>query len=747
MSKTNKTRKENTKKKKTFTPESSRPKKAGSEVARNVAATVKDMVTASKVVLDVVKLINDSSWYTKPLPFKVAANPGRLMSQTNVQQIENRAFNGAVVRCVDVGLAMPRLIDNEAIKQAAIRMYQDIRLNLKSNLPYTVEFVRSFLLNSIYQYAILVNTAKNITFCMKEVPDVPDWQELWRHRVPTNASYGAMETSQISWLAEENFPTSITEYNKLASLTQGTAIVPSTWKKFIDYYIGNVFINDDDGQATQYENITINTGINYAYNADTDSVEEAYVYDFADIDPTYAKNEYSRFVATYSMVIADLVKARPQGFDGMDINYYGVNDQPFVKSSTLHNILVNAYTSNEGVNENGYVRLDDFDDPDCDNLAKFMFMGGLSSASESGFRVINMVYKAKLPAGTIVPGGIYQGQKSSVTLAKDTILGIVLTSDISTDTYINSSVGEAGAGQTFPASSTGKTVWAAQASNPTGIGVTMTLSDGQAGATGTMIAASANPDYHTPSMAVGDKGYLCVPICVLDTDINAASDGKHVAVAYVETPATVSGLNTLNFSELSNWEYGILDLRNPLGYTDGLIWTKSKPVAPSSKEGTGAVKAQGTLTWYDSTDPRATQVAVNGGIVYTFAGTISLTASIATTSTSMFVDYNNLPYLYATGHGDGLKIRGISNLTNAVSPASALYIATSSAQVYLVDYTTGFDALNSIGSDQFDYHIPMYHKVAIHLSKDGGKTWEITTTGTDLIKESYLSYFFNIKEI
>lgn len=659
------------------------------------ATTVNPVVKGVRRILSLVRIWNDKSWYVKYGAITPAANYGRPMDPLFNTLIQDKATNGAINRYVDVHLSWGDYTSSSAFDTSMQQSYQLLRTQLKSNLPYTKNYLKAYVINSIALAIFAKSLERDIAWFNFTSPEFRDFQKMWTHRVYGSQSYGVTQLSDRGSLSAENWATTISLYNKAVLGTVTNVRIPESLAMFISHYFGSVFTDSADG-TNPAAIINVMENVPYAqYDKVTDSIVISQL-NVASLTVDQYINAVQELGTEFGMVIADLTNSNqlvPLLMADINNYAYGIAFDP-----SFCQALINGYTSNSAVTAKGFVRMDKIEGVD-DDLTQFLFLGSIDpSSSSTALRMEYMVLKYNSSADLTWSTQLLQETPRN-NFVSDKPIGIIVTTDIQSDTYVNVSTGTIPILQ-YPVNSNG----------------------------------SPSPNVNDQVSDINIRYNIDETNITLPQYINIANN----ATAYIFIPV------------------GMLSLTNPTRVLFGIGITATKTNGVFTVTDTIQSEIVGTddlinyTPKWESTKPWSTP----GG---TYTHTINYTISH-----QQFGNYLRVNIVMPSQSGV-LITSVLSRIGQEIQGAFQPYYLAAVMSItdvfaHLItpiannsfNIIQGYTGLSAFIADQFDLHLPIVNKnrISVNLAEDGQVTLSSETTQDPiLIKESYTPYYYNVYDL
>lgn len=742
---------------------------------------------------------NPKSWYVKYRDITPAANKNRPMEARFNKTITTNASNGSVAKFIELHLGWTDITNSFMWEQMITNSYQLLRLKLKSNLPYTRNFLSAYVHNAMQALIIAKQIERDVHWYNYSDPSCTNFQDMFMRRATQYGTFGVQKTD-IPKMYSLEWPETVTAYERLVS-TVGTNIrVAPSLTAFISHYFGSVFSTECDGFNDNYLILRMMEQEWAEYDSATDTIkmvplniEDLTIDDFA--------YRVMQLGIQFGMVISDLVNSEQYEsarLDSLDHYYYDV-----VYDETLLQAIRNGYTSKSAVTEQGYVRIDQSFGVE-DDLTQYIFMGALQPSSISGsdigdlsqvpaIRVLSMALKYDSDADLTWAGSYVQQivdaaeGESTIPLNAtfDAPFAVIVNTDIQEDVYAltNTEISYTGATQTGDglirnAYYDGFRVQMYDDENAL---VSDTATSGSAQETDpqTIVSVSATNLLNGKILGnftdmAGKTYYYYVPLYwysqTHQTDLVQNATALIALQIKVEVPAKITDTPTVSLSlefiqRRSMTESEQMDFDTWAEIDASLGATRLQTALSGAQNryaGIGTSSITGNMVPFVAS---VTPVQVKG-----FQFNITLTLAALQSQLLTLEGGNNIAYFVnlVTQQGSSTKINLGAYLKGWMSSAFAGYAsivqtgfkyelsgtAADNASIMTSTVTLGYLGLHSAVMQDINAYIPMYPKQTIHLRNVsiGPDTLssrnEITATvQLPLMKKEHMPYWYNIQDL
>lgn len=783
---------EKTQEQKTTNPNKNKKKKRKSTAqkwinALNTAGTIAGAISnigmpVANLAMQVAKVIkafrtNDKAWYTKYGSVDYARNENRPMDAIFNKSITANATMGAIPKHIDINVNWTGYSNTFMFDQVVRASYQDLRMQLRSNLPYTANKLKAYLVNAIAIAIMAKQLERDVQWNMFCDPKDRNFNKMWKVTNPAG-SYGAVALSPISYLSSDmssgyaEWSNTIAQYDVFASVYNSAIQLPESLGRFISHYFGSVFTDSSDDYNDQYIRLMIGS-VDWAdYDKITDTITYTTV-SLSSLSIDSLINLTNDLSIESGMITADLQKSSQLSASVItkfgNFIYEKVYDPGFLQA------LINAYTDPSAVTQYGYVRLDRMFGVE-DDLTQFVFTGGLqewpgyfnqpgstSKIEVPAITVVNMTIKFDSDSELHWPSGIFQSGTSNANTSYEVItqpFGIAIRTNMSSDVRVEANI----LGNTIPFYFNESPVplvdsaifnWVTD-TDPSSLTREINIVGGFAGDTVHLLVPIFSYQYQDYQ---NDKGSWKYDDWYADFTARVSAE-RSTPFTYANLfkssgEFTVTASNPGKPTKPYTW----LTCTTGTSITDKSKWVSTTAfIDPNNnvrlsygdaqeqfnllnfKDSTGA-----SITWDDAF--RFTLVNVGSGIEY------GLRITPKSASTQLQVN-GALP---STGRPNDrselispITHRGEWLLSGTYHIATISLVGIGSESPNKVSIYTGMSQLASYAADVFDYHLPMYARsnvsVSIYTSDNVTVNESVVTDGV-LLKESYIPYYYNILDL
>lgn len=400
---------------------------------------------------------NDRSWYEPGYSMTIPTNEDRPIdfSMVNLFNPSKSSLFGGIPKLSRLLVGGFDVIKSKSLHNTFDKVYQAIRDNLKTNMPYSENKLIQVLMNSANLYIIVKQMERRLGFTKFIDPQFKQFYDLWKRLDVRAYNYGVYSTQVNPWLDinSEEYSVTYDIYQKIASQVH-RFVLPSHLKDWIDHYLGSIFVLDDDVSNCKYCYVSVDSvkwididnqqqlsSVDISIN--DDSLNPRVVYDLLDDFFHDSLNE---------VIFSDFRKAvanskgiwKITGFtEGWmsDMDNYAPTP---IQDVGFKQALINAYTDNNAVDARGYVRLDRIAEAK-DDLTTYIFGGALFNEADlvdvygsKTFTVksLQVLIYADSSNTVTVPTSFIQRAYSSDNHVISDIVCFVLQTTVYTDRYI-----------------------------------------------------------------------------------------------------------------------------------------------------------------------------------------------------------------------------------------------------------------------------------------------------------------------
>lgn len=301
-------------------------------VTNTIPKVVQGGVKAAKGLIK--GIFNDPSFYNAWVNPMLAMNENRPVETQDLLRLSNLTTGMGVPYIIDTNFKFIDLTDNRAFNFACDKVYELIRNNLKSNLPYKVQEVRDYLISVIPIAIYAAELERSLTWYNFSDPKKPNLRKAFGKFVPgVGAGFG--NCSNISVCNDPDlYAYAVTRLNTLNELLANIRI-PERLGKFIKHYFSNVFA-DETGSNRQFYRVNVLSVPVIDYDNST-----SYTVNPLDINIDNLIDIVESIRSRFGLVIADIGK-----FDILPTISPIVQGNPTaIVDASLFNVLINAYST------------------------------------------------------------------------------------------------------------------------------------------------------------------------------------------------------------------------------------------------------------------------------------------------------------------------------------------------------------------------------------------------------------------
>lgn len=755
--------------------------------ALNTAGTIAGAISnigmpVANLAMQVAKVIkafrtNDKAWYTKYGPVDYARNENRPMDAIFNKSITTNATMGAIPKHIDINVNWTGYSNTFMFDQVVRASYQDLRMQLRSNLPYSANKLKAYLVNAIALAIMAKQLERDVQWNMFTDPKDRNFNKMWKLTNPAG-SYGAVALSPISYLSSDmssgyaEWSNTIAQYDVFASVYNSAIQLPEALGRFISHYFGSVFTDSSDDFNDQYIRLMIGS-VDWA---DYDKISDTITYTTVSLsslsidDLINLTNDLS---IESGMITADLLKSSQLSASVItkfgNFIYEKVYDPGFLQA------LINAYTDPSAVTQYGYVRMDRMFGVE-DDLTQFVFTGGLQEwdgySSQSGstskvevpaITVVNMTIKFDTDNELHWPSGIFQSGTLNPNTSYEIVnqpFGLAIKTSMSSDVRIEANI----LGNTVPFYFDESPVPLADAAifnwvtdtSPSSLVREINIVGGFASDTVYLLLPIFSYQYQDYQNEQGswkyDDWYACFTARVSS---DRSTPFTYSSIYKSSGEFTVTASNPGKPTKPYTW----LTCTTGKSITDKSKWVSTTAFIDPNNNARlsyGDVQQQFNLLKFTGSEGATiewenpfgfTLVNVGSGIEY------GLRIRPISASTQIQV-HGALP---STGRPNDISsmispitYRGEWLLSGTYHIATISLLGTGSESPNKVSIFSGMSQLASYAADVFDYHIPMFTssnvQVNIYTSDNVTVNESIQTDGV-LLKENYIPYYYNILDL
>lgn len=733
------------------------------------ASGVKDLVAYSKtratgtLLKGVAKvaigagltIFNDkSSWYEKFQDVTPAVNAGRPMDPIYVGPFSHDPTIGSVAKMAEVHVNWTGYSQSLAFKTAMNQYLRYTRDILRSNLPYGIDHISQFIVDSIFLTTALALKQRQLTFYRYNPSDFPDFYRIWNKELHEFNNVGLHPLYDVDYVADDNIAETIAKYNAIVDAISGQLVLPYTLSQFINYYFSNLYVADEDGCNAQYLRLTPHTmGCYFGRN-------EIQFMDVNSLSLDEILNLVSLYNTNYGVVASDVLKAGLVTTIGF--LHFEDLDQVIVHDQAILQAIINGYTDNPNDDANNhYIRLD-FLPTESDDLTTFLMLGIFNNENDPLYtptmQVASMEFKFLSNPDLQWDNDLFQYISDSATpeiITRDDF-SLVVRTDMTSLHSVNVQ---------------------ASGSNTRVIKLPGTVPEDVVG--GAYVGLTNATLSGTPVINPGMQFVSATMKARLCTD-------SATTTAFEECMNAVASGNNITITEAMNkysWDVYIpIAQANPSG---GSIWyyqktnRSLKPISYTrdslsfeSANSISMVMAEGKIWQASQVDSEGNPVILIGVSTGGLAGSESLLPGVhqavgismltslprVTVSDILTAQEYNLtarpevslpnrivkditsPETYSPGSYLPIKTTFIHLVDQALTGAAQAVVTTTVSSEVFVPNLAGFIA------DAFDFHIPMVSTIRNRIVVNG-EVQSDTIVGKSMLKEAYVPVFYNTQDL
>lgn len=646
---------------------------------------------------------NDEYWYNKLKKVTPAENTSRPMNPLANVDITKDPTMGSVMKQIDMYFDWIGIYESDAFNAICLDYLEQIRISLKSNLNYTIQEVKQYIVDAIALHIIGAQIKKQLQFRSYNTVDNPNLYQLLRRMPSHTGGYGVVSCQEIEYLTDANIANTIAKYDVAVDVHNKMVLLPKNLSEFIDHYFGLMFSSDKDDSNSQLIN-PILQNIEWILNDGT-----VQLLNTTSITPDNYLSLLNDFALRFGVITADLIKSQSGLTEGYLPHYAELKSDVYY-DNTLIQALINAYTDGSSIVSDNYIRLDYL--PDCsDKLTTYLFLGALQNKISNDFlniplfTSIGMSVKIQNSKDLEWQSGLTQGDEE---VFNNEYISINLQTEIVSDAYtFANTTGKANlvSGELYP-----------YTGDITSIAYTISKSNGTTNyALTNHFATQGTNSQHLNIVglltvvsivdpATGERMHLCQKFTGeasfgynRESQISLTPTSTYVAISQ----GNESGMH-IYLGEPANTKYTVSGDKQFVSYNITLYLTKQQ-----------------------------SNQFVDQGRVYSPVDLIILPDIDIITLSG--ISYTTSQYVYANA-----SFNNMSSLTSIIVTAEGIgaNISTNTGYVSLVPYMV----------DQLDFHIPIYNTFRTHVTIDDDPE-VVTIVSNDLVKESYIPFWYNIHDL
>lgn len=335
---------------------------------------------------------NDKIWYTAVQEIAIPDTADRPIQPGYNIDIVKAMEDGAVPRMYHANINLFKPYKILAWQHEMTNLWENLVNNLRRSYTYNVDDISAFMNNNIAYYILGKYLEKKIGFVKFSSPDYPTFRDDWITKYDQQVNYGMQYASKFDHLdptEPEGFSDSIDAWNITIELERNFLLPPNI-KKWIDHYIGSVFILDaEDTKNWKCIDVTP-LSVTLLDIVDGKLVERNILLRNLNYQ-WYLKELTDWFKATATMR-ADVNRAQVLSGDGTSTNVltlldtgwftsYDAYEPVLVKDPTFIQALINGYTRDTDLSDvfqRDMVRFDYLnEDGKGDPYTILLFAGGI----------------------------------------------------------------------------------------------------------------------------------------------------------------------------------------------------------------------------------------------------------------------------------------------------------------------------------------------------------------------------------
>lgn len=404
-------------------------------------------------------IFNDPSWRNAygfdPM---LVVNKDRPFTPKALKQLSNNAFDLGVGHIIDTNFKWPDWSQDESFILAVTEAFREIRLDLKSNLNYNLEDYKCYLLNSISIMIMSAQLERNIGWTKYINATIPSLYTLMRKYINENNQAGINIVSDIQYLDEEHYATTLTRQKILSTIISQLRI-PARLQDFIHWIAGTVFFDQGAPNMQIYRTWISDIPVYKIVNGVCTKVAS---FGTADYNVDTLISFVTEILQIYGIMNADITKTGTYATMN-HIEYESYTPRPLCDFEYF-NMLVNAWTKDAAyaAKHNGFFRVDLMQElNDKQNPGISYGLGGIVPVSLSTpIQVVNQGLILEADSQMLAPIGIntlsynatttYSSSDSIWKLSgTNNLLGLVITSRVTREVVFKSEVANVATSDSF----------------------------------------------------------------------------------------------------------------------------------------------------------------------------------------------------------------------------------------------------------------------------------------------------------
>lgn len=329
-------------------------KKAGAKKSNGFLKVVKTagkVIKAANATAEAIKtiagLFNDPNWYKYdgkiPQPAHNEFRPMGLIPANAWVSTQDKLNGIGIMNMVQVYIRETLNYDTEAFNLVTLKAFEQVRLHLRSNLPYNLEEFRQYFRESLAIVASLKVIERTLGWSRVVRADIPGLRDLISNTSVNKTVSGVHATRPIAMVSDDDaYAAAINRYESLRILVEGVVKAPKDMIEYYSWWMGSAFVDEDETNPQIYMNFP-----EYIVLYDGDHKPVQLELETLNLDRVYTLIE--SFAENYAVLLADLSNANIAKASGLSI--YDFELKPLdtytpilLQDKEYFNVLINAVT-------------------------------------------------------------------------------------------------------------------------------------------------------------------------------------------------------------------------------------------------------------------------------------------------------------------------------------------------------------------------------------------------------------------
>lgn len=337
---------------------------------------------------------NDKTWYTAVKEVEIPDTTDRPVQPGYNIDIVKSMEDGAVPRMYHANINLFKPYKILAWQHEMTNLWENLVNNLRRSYTYNEDEISAFMNNNISYYILGKYLEKKLGFVKFSSPDYPTFRDDWITKYDQQQSYGMQYAGKFTHLDptdSQGYSESIDAWNITVELERNFLLPPNI-KKWIDHYIGSVFILDaEDTKNWKCIDVTPLSVTLLDINKSDGSLVERNIL-LRDLNYQWYLQELTNWFKVTATMRADVNRAQVLSTDGSSVNVltlldtgwftsYEAYEPVLVKDPTFIQALINGYSKDTDLSAifgRDMVRFDYLDEEGKgDPYTILLFAGGI----------------------------------------------------------------------------------------------------------------------------------------------------------------------------------------------------------------------------------------------------------------------------------------------------------------------------------------------------------------------------------